>query len=182
MWIIYIHEEGVLELQQSVVAIGAFDGVHKGHQAVIRSAVEKAKELEVVSVVYTFDPPPRSYFQGARVLTTLPERLHRFNELGVQHVVVVHFDESYVTRQAHCFIQELQRLHPIEICVGEDFRFGKNREGDLNLLADYFTVSIVEAVCCEEGERISSTRIRDQLFKGELKRSHSLLGWPIETM
>ncbi|WP_242224824.1 adenylyltransferase/cytidyltransferase family protein [Bacillus cereus group sp. BfR-BA-01380] len=179
---IYIHDEGVLILQKSVVAIGAFDGVHKGHQEVIRKAVEKSRELHVENVVYTFDPPPRSYFQGARVLTPISEKLNRFNELGADHIVVVRFDQSYVTRKAICFIQELQRLHPVEIFVGEDFRFGKNREGDINLLADYFTVSIVETVCCEEGERISSTRIRNQLCQGELQHAQLLLGWPPEIM
>lgn len=148
----------------------------------IRKAVEKSRELHVKNVVYTFDPPPRSYFQGVRVLTPIPEKLNRFNELGVDHVVVVRFDQSYVTRKAICFIQELQRLHPVEIFVGEDFRFGKNRKGDINLLADYFAVSIVETICCEAGERISSTRIRNQLCQGELQQAQFLLGWSLEIM
>lgn len=182
MYFIYIHDNCVPELRRSIVTIGAFDGVHKGHQAIIRSVVEKSKEWGIPNVVYTFDPPPRSYFQGARKLTSISEKLKRFEELGVEHVVVMHFNERYVMRRAICFIEELQRLHPAEICVGEDFRFGKNREGDIQLLTRHFTVSIMEEICCEAGERISSTRIRNHLFQGELQRSHSLLGWPLETL
>ena len=66
MSIIYIHEQCIPELTKSIVSIGAFDGVHKGHQAVIKNAVEKAKVLRITNVVYTFDPPPRSYFQGRK--------------------------------------------------------------------------------------------------------------------
>ncbi|MBC6975048.1 FAD synthetase family protein [Bacillus sp. Xin] len=182
MKIIYIHGHCIPELTKSIISIGAFDGVHKGHQTVIRNAVEKAKNLQITNVVYTFDPPPRSYFQGAQVLTPIDEKLNRFQKLGVEHVIVIRFDEVYVTRSASHFIQELQRLCPVEICVGEDFRFGKNREGDIELLMKYFAVSIVEEVCCEEGERISSTRIRNHLFQGELQRSQSLLGWPLKTI
>ncbi|KFN02585.1 FAD synthetase [Bacillus clarus] len=182
MRIIYIHEHCIPEFTKSIVSIGAFDGVHKGHQSVIRNAVEKAKELKITNVVYTFDPPPRSYFQGAKVLTPIDEKLKRFQNLGVEHVIVIRFDEIYVTKRASHFIQELQSLCPVEICVGQDFRFGKNREGDIELLRKYFNISIVEAICCEEGERISSTRIRKHVFQGELQKSESLLGWPIKTI
>ncbi|EEL50931.1 MULTISPECIES: FAD synthetase family protein [Bacillus cereus group] len=182
MKIIYIHDNYVPKLIKSIVSIGAFDGVHKGHQTVIRNAVEKSQELKITNVVYTFDPPPRTYFQGDEVLTSIDEKLNRFQDLGVERVVVNRFDESYVTRTASHFIQELQRLCPAGIYVGEDFRFGKNREGDIELLMKYFAVSIVEEICCEGGERISSTRIRNHLFQGELQRSHSLLGWPIKTI
>ncbi|CAM4181006.1 FAD synthetase [Bacillus manliponensis] len=182
MFFIYIHDNCVPQLQNSIVSIGAFDGVHKGHQAVIQRAVEKSRKLGVPNVVYTFDPPPRSYFQGARELTAISEKLKRFKGLGVEYVIVMHFNDSYVTRRAVCFIQELQRLQPNEIYVGEDFRFGNNREGNVQLLKKHFPVSIIEDVCCEGGERISSTRIREYMFQGELQRSHSLLGWPLEPM
>ncbi|MDZ5607697.1 FAD synthetase family protein [Bacillus pseudomycoides] len=182
MKIIYIHDHCVPKLIKSIVSIGAFDGVHKGHQTVIRNAVEKSKELQITNVVYTFDPPPRAYFQGAQVLTTIDEKLNRFQELGVEHVIVIRFDEAYVMRTASHFVQELQKLCPVGIYVGEDFRFGKDREGDIGLLMKYFDVSIVEEICCEEGERISSTRIRNHLFQGELQRSQSLLGWSLKTI
>ncbi|HDR7824150.1 FAD synthetase [Bacillus cereus group sp. Bce018] len=182
MSIIYIHEQCIPELTESIVSIGAFDGVHKGHQAVIKNAVEKAKVLKITNVVYTFDPPPRSYFQGAQVLTTIDEKVKRIQNLGVEHVIVIRFDESYITKSASCFIQDIKRLSPVEIFIGQDFRFGKNREGNIELLREQFNLSIVKDVCCDEGERISSTRIRDYVYHGDLQKSSSLLGWSFKTI
>ncbi|ABK85156.1 riboflavin biosynthesis protein [Bacillus thuringiensis str. Al Hakam] len=182
MSIIYIHEQCIPELTESIVSIGAFDGVHKGHQAVIKNAVEKAKALKITNVVYTFDPPPRSYFQGAQVLTTIDEKVKRIQNLGVEHVIVIRFDESYITKSASCFIQDIKRLSPVEIFIGQDFRFGKNREGNIELLREQFNLSIVKDVCCDEGERISSTRIRDYVYHGDLQKSSSLLGWSFKTI
>ncbi|PGY99054.1 FAD synthetase [Bacillus cereus] len=182
MRIIYIHEQCIPELTKSIVSIGAFDGVHKGHQAVIKNAVEKAKELKITNVVYTFDPPPRSYFQGAQILTPIEEKVERLQNLGVEHVVVIRFDESYITKSASCFVQDLKRRNPVDIYIGQDFRFGKNREGNIELLREHFNISIVKDVCCEEGERISSTRIRNYVCHGELQKSSSLLGWSFKTI
>ncbi|MES5846924.1 MULTISPECIES: FAD synthetase family protein [unclassified Bacillus cereus group] len=182
MSIIYIHEQCIPELTESIVSIGVFDGVHKGHQAVIKNAVEKAKALKITNVVYTFDPPPRSYFQGAQVLTTIDEKVKRIQNLGVEHVIVIRFDESYITKSASCFIQDIKRLSPVEIFIGQDFRFGKNREGNIELLREQFNLSIVKDVCCDEGERISSTRIRDYVYHGDLQKSSSLLGWSFKTI
>jgi len=182
MSIIYIHEQCIPELTKSIVSIGAFDGVHKGHQAVIKNAVEKAKVLRITNVVYTFDPPPRSYFQGAKVLTPIDEKVKRIQSLGVEHVIVIRFDESYITKSASCFIHDIKRLSPVEIFVGQDFKFGKNREGNIDLLREHFNISIVKDICCDEGERISSTRIRDYVYQGDLQKSNSLLGWSFKTI
>ena len=180
--IIYIHEQCIPELTKSIVSIGAFDGVHKGHQAVIKNAVETAKALKITNVVYTFDPPPRSYFQGAQVLTPIDEKVKRILNLGVEHVIVIRFDESYLTKSASCFIQDIKRLSPVEIFIGQDFKFGKDREGNIELLREHFNISIVKDVCCDEGERISSTRIRDYVYHGDLQKSSSLLGWSFKTI
>ncbi|NWK70155.1 FAD synthetase family protein [Bacillus paramycoides] len=182
MRLIYIHDNCIPVLKRSIVSIGAFDGVHKGHQVVIKNAIHRAKELKITNVVYTFDPPPRSYFQGTRILTPIDEKVKRLQNLGVEHIVAIRFDESYVTKRASYFVKELQRLCPVEIYIGQDFRFGKNREGDIELLREHFNISIVEDVCCEEGERISSTRIRNHVCQGELQKSSSLLGWSFKTI
>nr|WP_240523235.1 adenylyltransferase/cytidyltransferase family protein [Bacillus cereus] len=89
MRIIYIHEQCIPELTKSIVTIGAFDGVHKGHQTVIKNAVEKAKELKITNVVYTFDPPPRFYFQGAQILTAIEEKVSEYlqQELEIMYVM-----------------------------------------------------------------------------------------------
>ncbi|WP_134704248.1 FAD synthetase family protein [Ammoniphilus sp. YIM 78166] len=171
------HTDGVLRLPASVIAIGVFDGVHQGHQAVIQQAVDRSRELQVPSVVYTFDPPPRAFFQGARILTPLPVKLERLAALQVDHAIVAPFDESYARCGAGPFIERLAKLNPLEVRVGEDFRFGRNREGDINLLNQHFQVKITHPVCCAEGQRISSTRIRQLIAQGEIERSFSLLGW-----
>lgn len=164
-------------MPRSVIAIGAFDGVHQGHQAVIRLLVERSRSLGVPSVVYTFDPPPRFYFQGAHVLTTLPEKIERLASLGPDHAVIARFDESYTRRRAADFLAEIEGLGPEEMLVGNDFRFGRNREGDVELLAQFFPVCLVEPVYCEDGKMISSTRIRQLLSQGDTQQSVALLGW-----
>ncbi|ABO68504.1 FAD synthetase [Geobacillus thermodenitrificans] len=177
-----VHEANQgLTLPGSVVAIGAFDGVHQGHQAVLRQAVERSRQLGVESVAYTIDPPPRCRFQGSRMLTTLQEKLDRFAVLGLNHAVVAHFDERYAARRVDAFIRELTALNPREVIVGQDFRFGRNREGDVALLRRHFPVRIVQTVCCADGQRISSTRIRELIERGEWEQSTVLLGWPLSS-
>ncbi|KSU63329.1 FAD synthetase [[Bacillus] enclensis] len=171
------HVYSSLELPGSVVAIGAFDGVHRGHQAVIRQSVQRSRKLKVPSVVYTFDPPPRVFFQGAKMLTTVDEKLWKLKKLGVQHTVVTQFDEVYAKKSASEFIHSLEKLNPVEIMVGGDFRFGKDRIGDISLLEKYFKVSVTKPVLCSQGSIISSTRIRQLISEGEVNLSNALLGW-----
>ncbi|MFD1737421.1 FAD synthetase [Bacillus salitolerans] len=173
------HFNTSLTLKNSIIAIGAFDGVHLGHQAVIKAIVERSKLLKVPAIVYTFDPPPRVYFHGVHHLTSIHEKLAKLEMLGVQHVIVDSFDKAYSNRSAYEFIDDLMKLNPMEILVGQDFRFGYGRYGDIQLLRQYFTVRIAESVCCSNGARISSTRIRALISKGDLQLSQSLLGWPI---
>ncbi|MEH7417053.1 FAD synthetase [Neobacillus drentensis] len=168
---------GRLDLPESVIAIGAFDGVHKGHQEVIKTAVEKAKSSKAASVVYTFDPPPRNFFQGVQILTTIEEKVERIERMGVDYVIVARFNEWFSNRRPNEFIHELKRLHPNEIMIGADFRFGKNREGNVALLKKYFPIHVTAPVCCKSGELISSTRIRQLLSEGDFQTSYALLGW-----
>ncbi|MEH6755924.1 MAG: FAD synthetase family protein [Parasphingorhabdus sp.] len=152
-----------LKLDASVVAIGAFDGVHRGHQKLIGSAVASARQKSCPSVVYTFDTPPKAFFAGVRVLTSAEEKLRKIELLGVSRAVVAKFDHKFASRSAEEFMEELARLNPCEIWVGADFRFGFQSIGDVALLSTRFNVQILDAVCCERGEVISSTRIRQLL-------------------
>lgn len=152
-----------LELDASVVAIGAFDGVHKGHQKVIGSAVASAARMGCPSVVYTFDTPPKAYFAGAQVLTSVEEKLRKIEMLGASCAIVAKFDRDYAARSAEVFMDELALLNPSEIWVGADFRFGAKSAGDVTLLSTRFNVRVLDAVCCDKGEVISSTRIRHLL-------------------
>ena len=175
-----VHTAGSLTLPKSIIAIGAFDGIHRGHQAVIRETVKQSKAENIPSVVYTFDPPPRAFFQHAYILTSVEEKIRKLQALGVDHVIIAPFNRTYVNRSSHSFIKELKGVNPIHIRVGEDFRFGNNREGDVTLLKRYFNVQPIPTVCCMRGKRISSTRIRQLILKGDYKQTEPLLGWSYE--
>lgn len=170
-----IHDSEKLKLEDSVIAIGAFDGVHKGHQAVIKQMLEQSDLYNIPSVVYTFDQPPRSYFQGAKILSNKREKMEMLRQLGVDYTVVATFNEEYLNRSPEVFIEELRMMNPKQIIVGEDFRFGYQREGDLELLRQYFQVHTLNPVCCSNGERISSTRIRRLIMQGKMDQAVPLL-------
>lgn len=170
-----IHHAEVLSLDGSVIAIGAFDGVHKGHQTVIRHTIEQSKLYGVPSVVYTFNQPPRAYFQGATILSNKQEKMNKLNKLGVDHTVIATFNTEYLNRSAGSFMEELAKMNPKQIIVGEDFRFGYQRAGDISLLRQYFQVSTISPVCCLNGERISSTRIRKLITEGKMDEAIPLL-------
>ncbi|VEF46819.1 FAD Synthetase [Bacillus freudenreichii] len=171
-----ISKDNELALSSSVVSIGAFDGLHKGHQTLIRQMAKRARELGVPSVVYTFDPPPRAYFQNQRVLTTVQEKLALIERLNVDYTVIASFNEHYASRPPADFITELRLLGAREIWVGSDFRFGKGKEGCVDLLSRHFHVNIHPFVTCDQGERISSTRIRELLKNNDWLKVHQLLG------
>ena len=157
-----------LEVRRSVISIGAFDGVHIGHQKVIAENVAYAAMHRAKSIAYTFDPPPRAYFTGARVLTSVDEKVKKLKELGVDHVIVIPFNEQFMKISTEQFIAQLQQLQPLKITVGEDFKFGNGRRGDIQLLKRHFHVESLPLVCCERGEKISSTRIRNMLANGDM--------------
>ena len=159
--------EGTLCLAASIVTIGAFDGVHLGHQALIGTAVTTARAQGVASVVWTFDPPPKVFFTGAAQLCTLDDKLARIAALGPDHIVLARFNRSYRTRTATQFLQALAQLHPVEVHVGMDFRFGAGQAGDVALLAQHFTTRIHETVRCEQQEVVSSSRIRTLRAQGQ---------------
>lgn len=177
-----VHRAGDLRLLGSIVTIGAFDGVHRGHQALIRKVADRSRSAEVPSVVFTFDPPPRTYFQGAVVLTPLPEKLRRLEGLGVDHVVVAQFDAACVDRPPSSFIDELAALVPREVWVGMNFRFGRGRSGDVRTLEEKFTTQVLEPLRCREGKVVSSSRVRDLLSRDALTQARELLGWEVERM
>jgi riboflavin kinase/FMN adenylyltransferase len=156
------------------VALGTFDGVHLGHQRVIEAARAAGPEPTVV----TFDPHPRTAL-GNRVelLSTLERRLELLADLGVEATLVVEFDLDLAQLQPEEFAEEVLRPIGAEIVVaGEDFRFGRGRTGDLDLLAargfDVRPVPLVEGV--------SSTKIRELIQAGDVEAAAQLLGRPVE--
>ncbi|VEF47184.1 riboflavin biosynthesis protein [Bacillus freudenreichii] len=174
-----IHTSGSVNLAASVLTIGAFDGVHKGHQKLLAKTKERARRRGVPFVVYTFDPPPKVYFGRGQLLTTLEEKLYRLERIGADQVIVGRFDEDYMKKDMLEFIEELRDVNPLEIWEGPNFRFGKGRKGTLDVLGQHFNLGVLHPVECPDNEMISSTRIRQLIEAGEYSKAEQLLGWDL---
>jgi len=170
-----------------VATIGNFDGVHLGHQAVIGQLAEKSQELGLPTQVILFEPQPREYFQPNSAtprLSRLREKIQALRRYSVDRVLCLRFDDMLATMEPEFFIQRLlvDGLNVRYLVVGDDFQFGRQRRGDFDMLVaagkrhgfqvvNMHTVSI-------DGERVSSTRIRTALGKGDLALAEKLLGRP----
>lgn len=171
-----------------VVTLGNFDGVHLGHQAVLRQAATQARELKLPLVVLIFEPLPREFFAPhapvAR-LTRLRERAAFIAELGVVDVLLVHpFNAAFAQLTAEAFVEQVlaNALNARHIVIGDDFRFGQNRQGDFALLKQLgqrFDFSVqAAATWALDGARVSSTRIRRHLAERDVAGAARLLGRP----
>ncbi|MDR5652440.1 FAD synthetase family protein [Ruixingdingia sedimenti] len=172
-----IHSAPVPGLGASVVTIGAFDGVHMGHQALIRSVIASGRAQGLPVVAWTFDPPPKVFFGRAPLLMCAQEKVARIASLGVDHVILSHFDGAFRARSAESFMDDLAAMNPAEVWVGDDFRFGAMQRGDVDLLRSRFAVRLLTPVMCRKGQRISSSRIRSHWERGEFHRVRELVGW-----
>lgn len=172
-----IHIPGMLKLPASALTIGALDGVHRGHQALLLKTKERAEIHGVPFVVYTFDPPPKVFFKKCQMITSLDEKLNRLKMMGVEHVIVGQFNEAFAKKNVSSFIEELQLINPVEIWEGPNFQFGKDRKGTIeDLRTHHFNVGVLKPLQCEQGELISSTRIRKLIQQGNYSLAKSLLG------
>jgi riboflavin kinase/FMN adenylyltransferase len=171
--------------RHAAVTIGNFDGVHRGHQAMLTRLVEAAEDLALPPTVLTFDPHPREFFARHTAparLSTIRSKLEQFAALGVARVHIARFDARFAALTAQEFIERILvgALKTRWVLVGQDFRFGRGRSGDLALLrasARSFSVEAMPTVSVD-GQRVSSTTIRDALGKGELERAAEMLGRP----
>jgi riboflavin kinase / FMN adenylyltransferase len=167
-------DPGELAAARRGVAIGTFDGVHRGHLRVI----EAARKAGLRAAVVTFDPHPRAVLGGrVELLATLARRLELLEGAGVEDVLVLRFDERLAALSAGAFAERILRGIGAEtVAAGETFRFGHGREGDLGLLERLgFDVRRVPLV-----EKVSSSRIRQLVHAGEIERAAGLLGRPPE--
>lgn len=165
-----------IDLADSIMAIGAFDGVHRGHQHLITGAIKEARAVGTTSLVWTFDPPPKVVFGRAEQLCTLEEKLARIAHLGPDMIVVARFDRLYAARSAGAFLDDISRANPRRIHVGEDFRFGHKQSGDVARLGDRFDVLVPTPVACADGKVVSSTRIRALRAAGQRAEADTLQG------
>lgn len=170
-----------------VVTLGNYDGVHRGHQTVLARLAEKAKHLAAPLVVMCFEPTPREFFEGDKA----PARLSNFREKaqllaaqGIDYLLLQRFSKRFAGLSAEAFIQQVlvAKLAVKAVVVGDDFRFGAGRQGDVAMLrqmgAQYgFEVLDTQTVATDNA-RISSTAVREKLAAGELAAAEELLGRP----
>lgn len=170
-----VHFDVPPKLAGSVVAVGAFDGVHRGHRTLIAQAIASAADRAVPSVVWTFDPPPKVFFRSAIQLMSIYKKLEVLQGLRPDMIVVSRFDAAFRKRSAEDFIDAMATIAPLEIHVGPDFRFGVRQSGNVDKLKEHFTVRVLDLVLCQQGEAISSSRIRKLLQENDLHTAQSLL-------
>lgn len=173
------------------VALGNFDGVHKGHQALLARTAEHARALDAPLLVLTFEPHPRRFFvpdTGPFRLTMLPAKLRLLEQFGVQAVLAQRFDTAFAALSADAFVDEvlLAGMGARHVVCGYDFTFGARRGGNVEMLRDMgakkgFGVTVLDPVM-REGEIYSSTSIREALRAGWPSEAAELLGhaWEIE--
>ncbi len=171
----------------TVLTLGVFDGLHLGHQRIMQTVVERAKDVNAVPTAITFDPHPRAVLfpeNTPPLLQTLDQRLAAFEVLGIEQAIVVRFNEDFAAQDAGGFLRNIvhDRLHAKEVYLGKGFAFGKNRGGNIELLRrmsaerGFFADEVPEV--CLRNQRISSSRIRRLLADGKINLARRMLGRP----
>jgi riboflavin kinase / FMN adenylyltransferase len=175
----------------TALTIGNFDGVHVGHQKILRGVIERARSMDVASAVLTFFPHPARVLRpdvAPGLLETLPQRLAEFEALGIDATLVLKFDLELAQAGAEEFARRflVEALRAQAVLVGENFRFGHRQAGDVKLLAELgrengFAVEIVEPVLVD-GQIVSSSAIRAAVREGRVEEAQRMLGRPFALM
>ncbi len=171
----------------SVVTVGTFDGIHKGHQEIITNLVAGAKSLNAKSTLVTFEPHP-GLVVGNRgkiplnLLTTIEEKSKLLESMGLDRLIVTNFTSAFASMTAEEFITQilLEKLHMKRIIIGHDHSFGKNRQGNIDLLSDFgkdndFSLESLSPVTIKD-EIVSSTLVRKLVYEGNVEKASNLLG------
>lgn len=171
-----------------VLALGYFDGVHRGHQRVIRAAVEKAKELKACSAVMTFDPHPSVVLghkhKHIHYITPLEDKKEIIEELGVDYLFIVRFTSEFASLIPQDFVdQYIIGLNALHVVAGFDYSYGRLGKGTMETLPfhsrDMFTSTIISKLT-DDDSKVSSTFIRESLKEGDVKKVRQLLGRPFK--
>jgi len=171
----------------TVLTLGVFDGLHLGHQKIMRTVVERASAVGAVPTAITFDPHPRAVLHpesAPPLLQTLDQRLANFEVLGIEQAIVIRFDREFAAQPAEDFLYQTvhDRLQAKEVYLGKGFAFGRNRGGNIDLLRKlggelgFFADEVPEVQL--RGQRISSSKIRDLLDQGRVNLVRRMLGRP----
>jgi riboflavin kinase/FMN adenylyltransferase len=172
-------------LQKPIVTVGNFDGLHIGHRAITDTVVARARACGGTAVVYTFSPHPIRVLrpdQAPRLLTTHEQKLELLESAGIDVLIVEEFDEKFAAVTAEEFVREIlfTRIQPLEVYVGYDFHFGRDREGSMRFLTELgpklgFSVTIIPEVTMG-GSDVNSTRIRNLLLESRVEEVGQMLG------
>ncbi|MFK5957465.1 MAG: bifunctional riboflavin kinase/FAD synthetase [Lutibacter sp.] len=172
--------------KKTFVTIGTFDGVHLGHQKVIKNLVKSAASKNATSVLLTFFPHPRMVLQNnsdIKLINTIDERIQLLEKTGLETLVVHEFTEEFSKQTALNFVKSIlvDKLKIAKLIIGYDHKFGKNREGDFNQLVTYgtelkFKVDVISQHDIDN-LTVSSTRIRKAIENGEIEKANNYLGY-----
>ncbi len=173
-------------VKNAVVTVGTFDGVHVGHRAIFERMKKEAALMDGETVVITFYPHPRIVLDPdnaeLRLIKTQKRKIQDIADAGIDHLIVVEFTRAFANTSSADFIRNLvvEKTKPAALIIGYDHHFGKDRSGSLNLLNDIgkefgFEVDMVEAMQVS-GETVSSTKIRNYLQDGNIKKANQMLG------
>ena len=178
------------EIQNPVVTIGTFDGVHLGHQKILQTLKNEAESVQGESVLLTFYPHPRMVLfpesHGLKLLQTQVEKIDKLEKNGLQNLVVYPFSFEFSRLTALEFVRDIlvNKLHVRKIVIGYDHQFGKNREGSIAYLkdiADTYEFEVIEIPAQDIDEvNVSSTKIREALLQGDVQRANMFLGEPYQ--
>ncbi len=182
---VFYNSEKLPLFRNAVITIGTFDGVHLGHQKILRTITDTAKNIGGESVVITFDPHPRRLIspdKELKILTPLENKIELISSQGVDHIVVVPFTLEFSTLSAEQYISDflIEKFHPNTIVIGYDHHFGSDRTGNIQLLKsvqqqyNYQLIEIPEQLVDEAG--ISSTKIRTALQNGNVQDAATMMG------
>ncbi len=172
--------------QKTIVTIGTFDGVHIGHQKIIKELIDEAKSSNTKSVLLTFFPHPRMVLQkdvSIKLINTIDERAEHLEKLGLDYLIIHPFSKEFSRLTALDFVRDVlvNQLNTSKLIIGYDHHFGKNREGNIEQLTEYshlydFTVEEIPAQDIDEVS-VSSTKVRKKLANGQLKAANNYLGY-----
>ena len=164
----------------SFLTIGNYDGIHLGHQAILKKLISESRSNNLLSSVMTFEPHPREFFSpklAPKRIISLREKLEYFEKIKIDQVFIVNFNDEFSRKSYLDFIEILKKnIQAQKIIIGSDFRFGKHREGNIDNLKESTVDVCVMKKIEYKGERVSSTIVRDLLAAGDLKHAATMLG------
>lgn len=183
---IYYDIENFKSVPNAIVTIGTFDGVHRGHQEILKNMVNRTKELGGESVVVTFYPHPRQVLSndsGIRFISTQEEKIRHLEALGIDNLIIIKFTKEFAAIPSDSFITDflVKNIHPAVLIIGYDHHFGKGRTGDFDMLYKLgkqynFKVEKIKEKDVDN-VAVSSTKIRNFLENGDIKNANKLLGY-----